>query len=56
MTTALELTKLKIRMLLAIEADRRARKGSDKTYMRECRCELKEVRGLITKLLNEEEE
>lgn len=50
-SSALGLTKLKLRLQQAIANNERAKKGSDLTYRRECKDELQNVRNLIIKEL-----
>jgi hypothetical protein len=52
--TALQTTKLRIELSDAIEHDKRARKGSDKTYKRECKQRLIDIRNRIVKLTNDQ--
>ena len=46
-----KLLKLRARLLEAIEADKRARKGSDKTWKKECKKEIESIRNLIGNML-----
>lgn len=55
-SSALELTRLRQRIIIAINNDKRARKGSDKTYRRECKQEIENIRNLIGNILRGENE